>query len=747
MRIVFFTWLAALVSALAPPASGQGADLTQLIADLGDPDKKKRRQAAYELDHLGPKAAEAVPALVKALNDDESQVVFHAITALARIGPKADGAVPDLIKRLGRQGRRYGEQVQIRAAFALSRIGSAAVPALREALCEQDEQTCAFAADALGLMSPEVSEPATEELLLLLGDERTLVAQRVSKALARHGQAAVPTLERIVREGSSAEQADAIRTLGLIGKEARASGGTIAEALESGSDEVVAEGVEALVRVRHEATATTGAIVEALASNSTAVWEAAANAALLQASLVPDLDTRAYGEALSEIEQEELRLRFADVLGRIGPAAAPCVPVLIQSALIASTPENAEALARAIAGIGKPAAELTIASAESAREETLPESWQAKAIRGMGDDARDALVAGLSSDAANSRALSAIGLGLLGTEAHELAAALLPLLGDPNSMVRGHALVALPRVGVPTEQLLPRLEPLLSDKSEVVRKQAYESLGRIEKEPQRAMAFLIAGLKDPSTVAQVSAIEAIGELGEAAESAAPQLIELLDASGDLATEVERTLIASLGKIGSKDAAVGKALVPWVGNPDAEVRALALDSLTGLDGAARPAVSAIHGALKDPAPDVRVKAITAIAVAEPDANKLTEALLEGLRDSSSEVQTAAITALTSQGEQAKSAAPRLFALLNEESDIEVKPILDAIRSVRVRDLDLYLSIVHHRSPAVRLFACEAIGRFGSRAKKALPELRKLENDEYDFVSRRARQAIERIEKRR
>src|SRR5208337_1761933 len=75
---------------------GPAADaVPALVAALkDDQDKDVRKQAADALRRIGPAAADAVPALVAALKDDQDKDVRkQAADALRRIGPAAD-AVP-----------------------------------------------------------------------------------------------------------------------------------------------------------------------------------------------------------------------------------------------------------------------------------------------------------------------------------------------------------------------------------------------------------------------------------------------------------------------------------------------------------------------------------------------------------------------------------------------------------------------------------------------------------------------------
>ena len=100
--------LAAAVLLLAPRAWAQGAGsakepvsdgrtLSEWVADLTDGTAPQTRNAAaYEISGMGPAAAPAVPALIKALDDPEATVRFPVLVALGEIGPAAKAAVTKL---------------------------------------------------------------------------------------------------------------------------------------------------------------------------------------------------------------------------------------------------------------------------------------------------------------------------------------------------------------------------------------------------------------------------------------------------------------------------------------------------------------------------------------------------------------------------------------------------------------------------------------------------------------------------
>ena len=91
-----------------------------------------RSAAAYALGEMGAAAVPAVPALIEALEDEESLVRTVTAEALGKIGPGAVEAVPALAKAM-----TMGPVGDFRAVYALGSIGPEAVeavPALIETL-------------------------------------------------------------------------------------------------------------------------------------------------------------------------------------------------------------------------------------------------------------------------------------------------------------------------------------------------------------------------------------------------------------------------------------------------------------------------------------------------------------------------------------------------------------------------------------------------------------------------------------
>src|SRR5262245_15377183 len=92
--------VAAAGSAAPPPAhepryeedlTYEGRSLAAWLGDLRSADQKVRLRASRVLDHVGPEARDAAPALLMAFKNDDPWARARAAWALARLGP---GQVP-----------------------------------------------------------------------------------------------------------------------------------------------------------------------------------------------------------------------------------------------------------------------------------------------------------------------------------------------------------------------------------------------------------------------------------------------------------------------------------------------------------------------------------------------------------------------------------------------------------------------------------------------------------------------------
>src|SRR5262249_52221379 len=161
----------------------------------------ERHFAALALGKLGKKPDLVVPALSDALQHDEnSEVRQDAAEGLKQFGPPAQEAVPALIKAI----KEDDERVRHEACHALEEIGGRPedVPALTGLLSDDIDHVRAASAKALGAVGAQ-AVPAVPSLVKLLNDKNKSARREAAVALGRIGPAAkdaVPALRDALKD-------------------------------------------------------------------------------------------------------------------------------------------------------------------------------------------------------------------------------------------------------------------------------------------------------------------------------------------------------------------------------------------------------------------------------------------------------------------------------------------------------------------------------------------------------------------
>ena len=121
-------------------------ELCKTIADK-QADEQEKLEAARSLQKMGKDAKDAVPALIKIIEEEETELAAEAATALGFIGSDAQDSIPSLIKILQRpdkdkniDGFAFTTDVLIKSntMIALSEMGKIAVSALIPLLYNED---------------------------------------------------------------------------------------------------------------------------------------------------------------------------------------------------------------------------------------------------------------------------------------------------------------------------------------------------------------------------------------------------------------------------------------------------------------------------------------------------------------------------------------------------------------------------------------------------------------------------------
>ncbi len=713
-------------------AAEKAVDPAQLATQLVSPDVVARREASYELAKLGPKAKDALPALIKALDDGDKQVWTNAIAAVSAMGPDAKDAIPTLLadfdsKSASRQRSYYRDQVIVRTAYALTRIGPAAIPPLIDGLRSQDTMMRSGCARALGGMGPAAKD-AVPALIENLGHGDAGVQADVIDALGSIGDTAKPKLIEALAWKEPRQRSTAALALGAMGKSAQDATAPMLAQLKTETDAAVrASLLTALPRLGADATL---ALIEGLKDEREPIRHAAINGLLTarsaQAQIVKALTAllRDPNPASSE--------RAAYVLGRLGETAAPAVPAILE--IIAKQTPAPQTYLDALVQIGEPAVTPMLVSFEKTDPASLTrEHWVVKCLQQMGGLGAGQVARNLTHPSPSVRLLAARALVELGPDAESATPALLRALDDENLHVRAVALTALVAVHTPFAQLEPHLNAAFKNPSPAIRAAAVEAAVRLGSEGKEFHEKVIAALKDPDETVRKAAIS---QLGPDFAEAVPQLVTMLDDPTRRAAASE-----ALGRIGAAAKPAVPRLVAVLANGTNDDRRRVLQALSHIGPAASEALPALGTARKDSDPAVRIAAYEATAAIETKKQDRVAALIAGLDDPDLAVRKAVAETIGKLTDQGADAFAKLVELTDRDTDREFA--LATLGQLRIRDVPKLVSLLQHPQRPVKLYACYQLDNLGRRAREAVPALETVARDPDQDLARIARKAIRSI----
>jgi HEAT repeat protein len=204
---------------------------------VGDQAPGKAREA---LIHIG---ASAVPALTRALEDDDALTRVNAAWALWEVKGDADQVIPVLVaawkdKELFQQD----EDIRYNASTALGEIGKKqpekVMALLRDAMEGDDREMVYAAGGSFAIMGASVKDVVVL-LVVYLKDERDDVAHSAELALRRIGSAAIPLLIATLSDDNPKSRSNAAHTLaGMEKGEARAAEAALRRATQDDDEEV-----------------------------------------------------------------------------------------------------------------------------------------------------------------------------------------------------------------------------------------------------------------------------------------------------------------------------------------------------------------------------------------------------------------------------------------------------------------------------------------------------------------------------
>ena len=178
--------------------------LEERLAGETDEDKEACRRAAQTLGEMGPKAADAVDLLTRAMESRSVEVRHFAVDALGRIGPAAKRSVPAIIEQVDipADSVNYKALAFFRrlAARALGRIGpsaAAAVPVLEKSLQNEDPVYRVRVAVALWRIAQH--ESALPAITAVIQGDSPQASYVGVTALLELGDAAKPAIPLLVK--------------------------------------------------------------------------------------------------------------------------------------------------------------------------------------------------------------------------------------------------------------------------------------------------------------------------------------------------------------------------------------------------------------------------------------------------------------------------------------------------------------------------------------------------------------------
>lgn len=556
-----------------------GGDIGQLTSDLGSRDSNVRWKAADGLARMGPQAASAVPALIKAMGSSDLQLRWRAARAVGAMGPEAAAADEALVALLGDSDPLVREY----AADSLGRIGvvnESVLEALGKAATDESPQV---RAEAVGAINSFELEPSQRIALLVnvLNDAEPSVVAPALHTIAENAPEGSETLIKALKNPKSRYWGCLIAA--EMGPRAKHAVSALSDAAQDEFPEVRMEALLALGAIGPDASSALPTINAALNDESGAVHYAAiyalgeigdpssANvirpyldsedamlAALSAWSLarVSPKDTAARNKAIKILvgaldnESAPVRAGAVRALAEFPGEASQFFPALIT--LLAD--ENFTVVANTIetlTSFGEPVVPALIDALND------PERRMAAVtiLQRLGPKAKAAAVplvevVGTSDDPA-FRQETGFALAAIGPAASGATDKLLMLLDDEDPQVVYSAVYALGNIGPAAKNAVPKLSENLRSDDDFLQLSCTWALLKIQPNNTeivvKSVPLLIEAISELQELGRIEAAIALGEIGAAAKSAIPALRE---AEGDPNPAVRNAASEALRKIGS-----------------------------------------------------------------------------------------------------------------------------------------------------------------------------------------------------
>ncbi|MEO8352370.1 MAG: HEAT repeat domain-containing protein, partial [Chthoniobacteraceae bacterium] len=432
-------------------------------------------------------------------------------------------------------------------------------------------------------------------------------------------------------------------------------------------------------------------------------------------------------------DDPEQSRRAVEVLGRMGPVAEKAIPTILRVAQKQTPPDDVylESLAR----MGEPVIARVFEAVEKESPDALTgDHWSVRCLKSVGGVGIPKLTEALKNSNLSVRIAAARSLGEMGANADRAETRLMELLNDPDPRARAVALGSLVGVKASPDIVVPRVKAAIEDESTAVRLTGLQLVPALGEAGKALVPSVMAALKDGDDTVRRAALNALD--ANSAE-AVPTLIEQLDDS-----TLRPAVLDALIRIGSPSSGAVQKLVALLPKASKSQRLQIFGLLAKLGPGAAAARPEISGSLNDKDAELRAAATSAFASLEGEA--ALPVMISALDDSDPKVRQAAAVALGKLGEKAREAAPKLTALLRQESDRG--PALEALERLSVDSIPDLLEMLKIADPDVKVFACERLRRVGRGKEEVIAPLEAAMRDDNSNVRRAARRAIERLKQK-
>ena len=302
-----------------------------LSKTLSDKLEAVQYASAYALGLIGSK--DAVPALKKAAASKDALVKLLATWAIAKAEPDDKKAITKAIDEIIAAMENKRPEVRQAAARALwdlkpphEKIG----PALSKALNDSDPEVVSNVMDSLASLGAKIAPRVNEALQ---DEKRRGKALAIVRRLGPEAKDCVPQLEKLLAEPDEDFKVDVLSAISSIGPGAADAVPAVSKALTDDSERVVSAACIALGRIGSAAEPAVPAIDKVLKNKSEHVQVAGAWA-LAQIQKDPAAVAKKILPLMLKglkSSDELLRMKSAETLGELGPAAKTAVAALKQA--------------------------------------------------------------------------------------------------------------------------------------------------------------------------------------------------------------------------------------------------------------------------------------------------------------------------------------------------------------------------------------------------------------------------------